>query len=829
MSSLYDPFGSNNKKMETNPANQQVSNQPRFGSASNQQPSSQQEPQQRFSMMGREQDQPQQGILSRVVRAVANPFGKAAATFTGALEGAGELGAAGLSKLTGDEAGYQGHLKKVVEATQTGGSFGKMIGYKPVGIDQATGKEMSMGGRIADIVGTGAEIGSWFIGGEGGAQAVKTGLKGSMLAAFKTGAKAGLETGALQGFGSALQKNSQSDRSDLSMREKIVDTLKDTAVSAGTGFLIGGVTSAAVPLLSKMIRGTTATFRGANRAVTSATEHAEQSTARTAELKALGPEAERAAETGIDDTVIKFVKGSDPSDKAAYQKMFDVAEQKSGDLAFRGQPKQIVGQTLVEQASFLAKKLKETGAKLGEEKANLAGTMISPAKTRDAIMKDIAEAGLQVTEKKGLQAAEGAPINGDVRDILNDVYKYVSGDKPLDGRNIDRLREYLFQTSSKTGAPLPSNAQRILAKYRNLLLEDVGAHAPNYRALSEQYATQHGVLDEFTKLLGYKGNMQEITEKSLKAGEVAQRVLGNAADRPMAAINDLVHAAQDAGFKGSGNVYNQILFSDLVEHAFGITQPRSLTGSVSRGVEAGMDALGAAADATRGNWLGVVSRGYKYLMGKTSEDQIKALKALIQGVEEGKILPKGEGLPGIPSTAGSEASGQLLNKAENKVPDYLSDKAASSMSGGIAGIEPQVDKDGKFKGFKYNPTKGLLGMVGMSVANKVGGGKFNVKNGQLLDQLESEGARYFAGVDFPKNTKYPDMNLVGQVEKEGIGALKKSFVMKQAFAKTTQAPPTTSYDEIYKIADDNHADYMDFVETVFDAIKPQEILKKKKR
>jgi hypothetical protein len=154
----------------------------------------------------------------------------------------------------------------------------------------------------------------------------------------------------------------------------------------------------------------------------------------------------------------------------------------------------------------------------------------------------------------------------------------------------------------------------------------------DYFQAARQYAEIATPVETFVRLLNYKGKLDDIVAKDLKAGEIAQRVLGNAADRPMQTINDILEVAGKYGYKSDDNIYNQIIFSDLIEKAFGITQPRSLAGGVARGVEAGIGTLGAATDIATGNYASFLARGFKYLLGKTTDDQLRALRELLGDV-----------------------------------------------------------------------------------------------------------------------------------------------------------------------------------------------------
>lgn len=93
------------------------------------------------------------------------------------------------------------------------------------------------------IVGTGAEIGSWFVGGGGAKQVVKQTLKGKVIKGLAEGAKYGATGGALAMGGRSAR--------DL---ESAGDIAINTGIGAVTGLGLGGVLGAATPLAVKGVQ-----------------------------------------------------------------------------------------------------------------------------------------------------------------------------------------------------------------------------------------------------------------------------------------------------------------------------------------------------------------------------------------------------------------------------------------------------------------------------------------------------------------------------------------------------------------------------------------------
>ena len=94
---------------------------------------------------------------------------------------------------------------------------------------------------MREAIGVGAEIGSYAIGGGGGATAVKTGLKGMIGRGLKEGLKTGAASGGLFSFGQSMQD----------AESKPMDVAYNTLFGTALGGVAGGVLGTAVPLVTK--------------------------------------------------------------------------------------------------------------------------------------------------------------------------------------------------------------------------------------------------------------------------------------------------------------------------------------------------------------------------------------------------------------------------------------------------------------------------------------------------------------------------------------------------------------------------------------------------
>lgn len=97
---------------------------------------------------------------------------------------------------------------------------------------------------IKDAIGTGAELGSYAVGGGGGAATVKAGLKGLLKQGLKEGIATGAASGGLFSFGQSMQE----------AESKPMDVAYSTLFGTGLGAVTGGILGATTPLVTKGVQ-----------------------------------------------------------------------------------------------------------------------------------------------------------------------------------------------------------------------------------------------------------------------------------------------------------------------------------------------------------------------------------------------------------------------------------------------------------------------------------------------------------------------------------------------------------------------------------------------
>ncbi len=177
------------------------------------------------------------GFVHGLIQGIASPFLRTVATVGGIVKATEGLAQMGIGKVIGNEKFAQEGLtsaeKAVSGEAQDYGYFGKV---SPWGYD-AQGKELKGIDYAADVIGGGAELASWAIGGGGLTSTAESIVQRSAGQAIKRAAITGAEIGAVGGFGTSLQQ--QAKEHEVSAGKTLEDTLISTAMGAATGITLG--------------------------------------------------------------------------------------------------------------------------------------------------------------------------------------------------------------------------------------------------------------------------------------------------------------------------------------------------------------------------------------------------------------------------------------------------------------------------------------------------------------------------------------------------------------------------------------------------------------
>lgn len=424
---------------------------------------------------------------------------------------------------------------------------------------------------VDGLLGTAEGLGTMF--GLGPAtRAIRTGISiptQSALSGAQTVGRTALDVGS-----TILERGAQNIRD-----------IRVPAVVSGTGNVVRGTAQQARDFGTRTVRGAqeTAEF---NRMLRNLPE----------------PEA-NLLRTGVDERLVGVLRETTPTEASVYQRLVDQAKLKANDpTPNTQQPKVIAGQEFMKPVEHIIETRNQVGRQLGELRKNLSGEKVinTNPQFRNFHQYLTEDLGLKIDSKGNIKSGVGRVAQSDLKEVQK-IYNELRSKTFASQKEIDEFlqrtfKEYdLRQAREKTFSDDVSRvAERARAEMRKAMPEE-------YNELATQYAQLSKPLQDTVKLLTYKGSLDDLTAKDLRAGEVALRVLGNAADRPQSVIDDVLEMARQTGFESDVDLNKVLWLTDQLEDLYDITPTRGFSGSASRGVEqAGAGVLGDVArmDAT---------------------------------------------------------------------------------------------------------------------------------------------------------------------------------------------------------------------------------------
>jgi len=550
----------------------------------------------------------QQGFVSRFAEGVADPFLKLAATGASVARGTYKLGKAAYKKATGD---VEGAMQAVIEAGE------------PVEIPLWGGKRPI--DDTLEAIGVGAEIGSYFIGGS----AVKGvwNLKTAVWQGVKLGAKMGAIDGALQSTGQVLQKEGE--------KANLASAMQITA-GTGIGATIGAMVGGGMPLF-KAIREWAK--RGGKQFTAEVIEEAGTGLRKVkieeVPLKSQPMDVRMAVKRGIGMPEANLMQNASEADKVIFRKMYELAEQGEKSLKITRRPVAEVGDTMLSRVKYINNVRQKTGRQLGELVESMPSDTLDVIPQHNGFLDELKRAGVKV-KKEALdfsQSRWAGKKSGTIRSNLTQLYDDLK-EEALSPQRIHTIRQRIFDDLQlgKQQKVISGYAETIMKKTDYSLSRVLEEISPQYRKLNAIYAQTSGSINGFYNLVGRKWSGQTDDLLSLRAGEVGQRVLGNASAQPLAVLEELERTAIENGFKARDSVLDQILFVDFLEDLFGTTQTRGLRGQVSRaGVEAA-ETFARGVEAVSGRpsgLLGLAEKAYQRVKKVTPKAQKEIVRKLI--------------------------------------------------------------------------------------------------------------------------------------------------------------------------------------------------------
>lgn len=336
---------------------------------------------------------------------------------------------------------------------------------------------------------------------------------------------------------------------------------------------------------------------------------------------------------GADERIVNVVENSTPEEIPLYRELIEQAKLKEADpTPNTAQPKVIAGREFLKPVDFIIKQRNTVGTDLGQIRKGLSTTKnidTNPAfRAFHQYLKD--DFKVQFDKEGKIIPEVGTLATGDVPQIQK-LYDQLKSDKLNSQAELDQwLQRSLkdFDLVQKREQTFSDEVTRIAGRAR----QEIGELMPaEYNQLRTEYAQLSKPLNDFVKLIGYKGDLDKLTTKDLKTGEVALRVLGNAADRPQSVIDDVLNTATDNGYTSTVDLNRLIYITDQLEDLYDITPTRGFSGSATRGIN--QSSAGTAADVATFNVGNLFDRA---MSSRATQKEIQeSFEAYIKHLEDG--------------------------------------------------------------------------------------------------------------------------------------------------------------------------------------------------
>lgn len=427
---------------------------------------------------------------------------------------------------------------------------------------------------------------------------------------------------------------------------KVFDTAKDASTKMPSLGLPRAAAGTAPTALQSGIAGAKSIAStiagGVSRGVSNIGEAARKS----AEIDMLPTNISQAVKIGIPEDLAKSIPTLSKKTKQSATRMLDIAEKSATDPFSKAQPKEVIGDAILERIAPITKQRDMIGKEIEATRKSLPNKNLDITDEYTNLRKQLEEKGV-IVGKDGftLRASGGSIDPSDLKEYAA-VLKIL---RPVNGRSIrsvkflDNQRKRFFDAYKKaliSDKPFSDGVTNFIESMRSELGAKIGTVSDNYMPVQQQYAQLMDSLRKIVKTLGLTDeelraigleDLDKLDATKLRGAEVAMRNLGNAASRSQGFLQLLEEAAKNAGYKSKDNLDQLIRMADVIEQMAGSSQTRSLRGEVARGMSESQGVLSDAAEGAKSG--GLVGGGMALLRrigGVKKEEQLTALRELLR-------------------------------------------------------------------------------------------------------------------------------------------------------------------------------------------------------
>lgn len=357
-----------------------------------------------------------------------------------------------------------------------------------------------------------------------------------------------------------------------------------------------------------------------------------------------------AVKADIPQAQAEFIHQANLQEKAVMKQMLDLQEQGTKKLVMKPEerPDAKIGQQAMNMVKFLQDQKKSAQIVEGEHIKGLTNQSVDFSKTVSDFRDKLASLGVKEGENGKLDFSKSelnTPASAKDRGLLelthSELKPNAQGQYIKPANELHVIRQRLFNETQNKNFTEPFS-DRIISmihndegtSVRSGLLHDIseqGGHSgKGYESETTKNAKIQDALQTFFKLIGKDTGARELNIKNLGAGEVANRLEGNASAKVENAFQKLEDTAKEFGFKSNVSVRKLVAFKTILKNIVGETQHNSLAGAVEQGAKAALpDALEIAGNAASGKVGGTLKAIGNFVKGNTKPEQVRALRNLL--------------------------------------------------------------------------------------------------------------------------------------------------------------------------------------------------------
>lgn len=311
-------------------------------------------------------------------------------------------------------------------------------------------------------------------------------------------------------------------------------------------------------------------------------------------------------------------------------------------------PDAVIGKETMKPVKFLEDQKKLAIQEEGNHVKNLTDKQVDYSKTVSDFKDRLSTLGVNEGEdgrldfsKSELSTPSSSKDRGLLQLTADELKPNEAGEYVKPASELHTIRQRLFNETQNKNFTEPFT-DRIVSmvhndtgtSVRSGLLHDINGQAgitgKGYTATVTRNAKIQDALETFYKLVGKDAAGKEVNIQNLKAGEVANRIAGNASANVENALYKIETLAKELGYTSDVSVRKLVAFKTMLKNIVGETQANSLAGAIEQGNKAAAaDGAEIFGNIVKGEKIGTAKAVLKFVKGNSRAEQIRALEELL--------------------------------------------------------------------------------------------------------------------------------------------------------------------------------------------------------